>query len=128
MTDTDILFVGLDPSRMNLEGAPAGTTDAIQQGIDRSMRELSEAGYATRYCSLTEDDPHAEQAVRSALAERPVACVVIGAGLRLLPKHTVLFEALVSAVIEAAPHARLAFNATPGDAADAVRRQLGRGE
>jgi hypothetical protein len=128
MTDTDILFVGLDPSRMNLVGAPAGTADAIQEGIDRSMRELSDAGYSARYCSLAEDDPHAEQAVRAALAERPFACVAIGAGLRLLPKYTVLFEALVAAVIEAAPHARLAFNATPGDAADAVRRQLGRGE
>lgn len=125
MTNRDVLFVGLDPKLMDLEGLPVGTAEGIQQGIDRSMRELAEAGYAATYCPLAEGDPEAEQAARGALSKRPFACVVIGAGLRLLPKHTVLFEVLVAAVIEVAPGAKLAFNATPGDAADAVRRQLG---
>lgn len=128
MTDRTVLFVGLDPKLMNLDAAPAGTAENIQAGIDRSMRELAEGGYDASYCSLAEGDPNAEHVVRAALAERPFACVVIGAGLRLLPAHTALFEALVNAVVESAPGARLAFNATPGDAADAVRRQLGRGE
>jgi len=126
MTKGSVLFVGLDPRLMNLEGAPAGTADTIQQGVDRSMSELAEAGYMATYCSLAEDDPHAERAVRVALSEHPFAYVVIGAGLRLLPRHTILFEALVAAVIETASGTRLAFNATPGDAADAVRRQLER--
>ena len=124
MTDKHVLFVGFDPARMNLDEAPVGTAAQIQDGIDRSMQALEAAGYIATFCPLAEEGEDAEQIVRAQLQTRSFDCVVIGAGVRLLVKHTALFEALVNAVVEAAPGAKLAFNATPGDAADAVDRQL----
>jgi hypothetical protein len=49
---------------------------------------------------------------------------VVGAGLRVVPKMTGTFEAVMNAVRERAPKARLAFNLTPDDSADAAERQL----
>ena len=47
-----------------------------------------------------------KQPRRAALARRPVDVVVIGGGVRLDPAQTPALEALVNAVIEAAPGAR----------------------
>ena len=52
-------------------------------------------------------------------------CVMIGAGVRLNPKLTGLFEQLVNLVRQHAPQSRLCFNSGPYDTAKAVERQLG---
>ena len=51
-------------------------------------------------------------------------CVVIGAGVRLLPKSLFLFDAIVNAVHKAAPNTPIAFNTVPEDSADAAARWL----
>lgn len=117
-----VLFVGFDPATMALGDAPAGTAANIQAGIERSLTQLTELGHEVTWCPLNEGDDEAEALLRTRLQDRSPDCVVIGAGLRLIPKHTVLFEALVNAVVELAPQARLAFNASPADAAEAVQR------
>jgi hypothetical protein len=58
----------------------------------------------------------------AALAARPVDVVVIGGGVRLDPAQTPVLEALVNAVIDAAPGARVAFNTSPTDTAEAIGR------
>ncbi len=52
-------------------------------------------------------------------------CVLIGAGVRLNPKLTGLFEQLVNLIRQHAPQARLCFNSGPYNSAEAVERQLG---
>ncbi len=51
-------------------------------------------------------------------------CVVIGGGIRIPPKSLPLFELVINAVHRAAPGAKIAFNTTPQDSAEAVARQL----
>ena len=64
----------------------------------------------------------ARAAARAALAARPVDVVVIGGGVRLDSAETPVLEALVNAVIEAAPGARVAFNTSPTETAEAIGR------
>jgi hypothetical protein len=64
----------------------------------------------------------ASAAARTALARRPVDVVVIGGGVRLDPAQTSELEALVNAVIVAAPGVRIAFNTSPTDTAEAIGR------
>ena len=64
----------------------------------------------------------ASAAARAALAARPVDVVVIGGGVRLDPAQTPALEALVNAVIAVAPGARVAFNTSPTDTAEAIGR------
>ncbi len=49
----------------------------------------------------------------AALASKQYDCVVVGAGLRIVPKMTRIFEAVMNAVQEHAPRAKLAFNINP---------------
>ena len=51
---------------------------------------------------------------------------MVGAGLRIVPAMTPIFEAVINALREHAPEARLAFNLSPEDSADAAERQLSR--
>jgi len=64
----------------------------------------------------------ASVAACAALAARPVDVVVIGGGVRLDPSQTPVLEALVNAVIDAAPRARVAFKTSPIDTAEAIGR------
>jgi hypothetical protein len=59
-----------------------------------------------------------------ALRARNFDCVVIGAGLREPPERLLLFERIINLVHRLAPNASIAFNATPADTAEAVRRWI----
>ena len=67
----------------------------------------------------------AAESVVERLARDRFDCVTIGGGLRLIPKQTELFEAIVNAIHRGAPGARLAFTVKPDGTAEAVGRQLG---
>jgi len=58
------------------------------------------------------------------LTSRRFDCVVIGAGLREPPSRLLLFEQIINLVHALAPQARICFNATPADTAEAVQRWL----
>jgi hypothetical protein len=76
---------------------------------------------------LIRPDETAVPTVERQLASANYDCVVIGAGVRLPPRHLVLFEAVVNVVFRAAPAAAVAFNTIPEDSADAAARWLPRG-
>lgn len=50
--------------------------------------------------------------------------IVVGAGLRILPKQTPMFEIVMNVLHTSAPEAKLAFNVSPRDSAEAAERQL----
>jgi hypothetical protein len=66
----------------------------------------------------------AEATVAGYLAQTRFDCVVFGAGVRLAPAHTILFEKLINLVHERAPQTKLAFNTNPGDTGAAALRWL----
>jgi hypothetical protein len=56
------------------------------------------------------------------LASAKYDCIVIGAGVRLAPQRLADFEAVINAVLKAAPATAIAFNTRPEDSADAAAR------
>lgn len=48
----------------------------------------------------------------------------MGAGLRIVPKQTEMFEVVMNIIHTKAPQAKLAFNLSPDDSANAAERQL----
>jgi len=56
--------------------------------------------------------------------QTPYDCVMIGAGVRIVPSNFILFEQMVNVVHEHAPQARICFNQMPADIAEAVKRWL----
>jgi hypothetical protein len=68
---------------------------------------------------LTDLGKTAEAFVRDRLRQKQFDCILIGAGVRTIPKYFILFEKLINVVHEHAPQAKLCFNTKPSDTAEA---------
>ena len=121
-----VLLMGFDPETVDYAdpALPPGMTAAkIQAGIELALAQMAARGWTADLCSIR-PDATAVPTVERQLASASYDCVVIGAGVRLPPRHLVLFEAIVNAVRRAAPAAAIAFNTRPDDSADAAARWL----
>ena len=90
------------------------------------MKQFSERGWESDVGFFRPDEtagPAVERQLRSANYD----CVVIGAGVRLPPRHLALFEVVINAIRKAAPRATIAFNTRPDDSADAAARWVAAG-
>lgn len=127
MTKT-VLLVGIEPTAIDFsDPAFAATPDLdaakLQAGLHAAEAELNALGYDARWC-LTDVGDTAEAVLTDRLAAGSYDCVLVGAGIRTIPRHFALFEKLINVIHEHAPRARIAFNADPGDTAQAVQRWL----
>jgi len=123
-----VLIIGEKPDMVDFSdpAIPPGMDAAkVQAGLDAAMRALRERGHEAELALTTTAEAAAGE-VAAALAGKRFDCVVVGAGLRIVPAMTPIFEAVINALREHAPEARLAFNLSPQDSADAAERQLSR--
>jgi hypothetical protein len=81
------------------------------------------AGHRLDFC-LLRDDPSDIELIETTLRSRRWDAIVVGAGIRLQPKHHLLFERIVNIVHREAPGTPICFNTTPIDTADAVLRWI----
>jgi len=128
MTGKRVLGIGLDPYTIDFDshfyrGKPLNA-DVIAGGIKADEVRIRAMGYDFEWLLLDARGgaAAASAAARTALARRPVDVVVIGGGVRLDPAQTSVLEALVNAVIVAAPGVRIAFNTSPTETAEAIGR------
>lgn len=117
-----VLALGLDPACVDLEGMPQLTPEMIRAYIEAQLERVRQLGYAVESC-LVDRSPAAESTVARRLQSHRFDGVVIGAGLRA-PAELLLFERLLNLVHAHAPAARLCFNSSPADTAEAVQRWL----
>lgn len=121
-----VLIVGEDPSKIDFADPaipPGMSADKVMAGLNASVEDLRASGIDAELC-LVDLGETAEAVLTEHLGQRRYDCVVIGAGLRVVPKHLPVFEAVMNVLVEKGGGARLAFNNTPDDTADAARRQL----
>lgn len=122
-----IMVIGLEPSFLDFSEPPLASSglDAakIRGALERDAASLHALGHDAELC-LTDTGDTAAAVVSARLREKPFDFVVIGAGIRTLPKYFSLFEQLINVVHEHAPGARICFNTKPDDTADAVSRWL----
>jgi hypothetical protein len=115
-----VLALGLDPAFVELPESPSVTPDLVRAFIDAQLERLRGMGYEVTSCLVDLGDT-AESVTAEALKTRRFDCVVIGAAVRA-SERLLLFEKLLNVVHAHAPHAKLCFNTTPADTAEAVRR------
>ncbi len=125
VTAPRVLYVGLDPALVDFSAFPAMDASKLSAGIAGEIEKLRASGYETRWFPVDRGQT-AAAALGQELERHRYEAVVIGAGLRTLPEHFVLFEALVNVVHTKAPAARLCFNTKPTDTLEAIRRWLER--
>jgi len=117
-----VLALGLDPIYADYTQMPGLTPESVRAFIDSQIERVRGLGYDVVSC-LVDTGASAEMVTARRLAERSYDCVVIGAGLRAQPLLQ-LFERLLNLVHTMAPHAKICFNTTPKDTAEAVQRWL----
>jgi hypothetical protein len=117
-----VLALGLDPACADLSEFPELTPDLVRAFIDAQLERLRSLGYAVESC-LVDAGETAEAVAARQLQRRSFDCVMIGAGLRT-PSLLLLFEKLVNLIHEHAAHARICFNSSPADTAEAVQRWI----
>ncbi|MEU0970591.1 hypothetical protein ABZ357_36200 [Streptomyces sp. NPDC005917] len=121
-----MLNVGLDPALVDdapssRAAFPEVDAEAVRSGMAAGRARLEEIGFTVDVC-LLDYGRTAEAVYRAALAAKDYDIVLIGAGVRLDPELTPLFEVLVNITHELAPGAKLCFNVSPSTIAEAVQR------
>ena len=121
---TRILLLGLDPESVDYSDPslpPGMTAEKVRAGIAVALKQFSERGWESDVGYIRPDET-AGPAVERQLGSANYDCVVVGAGVRLPPRHLALLEVVINAIRKAAPAAAIAFNTRPDDSADAAAR------
>lgn len=121
-----VLIVGETPENMDFSdpAIPKGLTpEKIKEGLEESLNQLRGKGRVARLVYLDTKETALEQ-MAEALGWNVFDVIVVGAGLRIVPKQTEMFEVVMNVIRTAAPQAKLAFNLSPDDSAHAAERQL----
>ncbi|MGW2521400.1 hypothetical protein ACWC09_31160 [Streptomyces sp. NPDC001617] len=120
-----MLCIGLHPRGLDYSRMPDGLDEAaFTARVEAGNAALREAGFDTVQCWIDTSPDRAEVAVRKQLQERAFGLAIIGAGVRLLPENTLLFERLVNVLTEMAPSIRLCFNTAPENTVEVLRRWI----
>jgi len=121
MTKTSVLIIGMDPKYVDPVEIPGFTPEIVDAYIRQQIGRVGEMGFEVVECLMSPDDA-GENMVEAALAAKDFDCVLIGAGLREPAPLLLVFEKVLNAVHAHAPHAKICFNTSPADTAEAVQR------
>jgi len=121
MPKKNVISIGLHPDVVNYALFPGLTPEKLSHALKAQAEYLEKQGFNVTVC-LVDLGQTAEQTARAALLEKQYDVVVIGAGVRTPPPHLILFEKLINVVHECAPNAKICFNTTADDTAEAILR------
>jgi hypothetical protein len=103
-----------------------GSAEEIRAKLDADHTRIQRAGIT---CIELQLDPLDQEKglkdLEVLLREEKYDAIGIGAGVRLNPEHTVLFETMVNMCIRIAPSIPLLFNDRPGGSAETLERVFG---
>lgn len=124
MAKKKVLLLGIDPKFIDVNLATSTGWDAnrVKAVAQEENNKLTDLGYEPQICFIDLGET-AESVISDRLSRENFDCIMIGAGVRLVPQHTVLFEKIINAVHQKAPpSSKICFNTNPGDSVEAVLR------
>jgi hypothetical protein len=126
MTKKKVLLIGIDPKLIDssLATTTGWDTNRIQAAAQELNKKLMELGYKVQSCLIDPGgETTAESVVSDTLSREKYDCIMVGAGIRVLPQHTLLFEEIMNTIHQKAPpSSKLCFNTNPADTVEAVLR------
>ena len=126
MTKKKVLLTGLDPKLIDSSLANTAGWDAsrVQAAAQDAIKRLMELGFEVQTC-LVDFGETAESVVSDILSRERFDCIMVGAGVRALPQHTLLFEKIINTIHQkASPSSKICFNTNPTDTVEAVLRWI----
>jgi len=116
-----VVLIGWNPAVVDFTKWPDLTPEKLTAALEADKEKLNGPGYETTLLFIDAAET-ADKVVKNNLTAENYDCVLIGAGVRTVPEHFLVFEHLVNAVHEFAPNARICFNTNPSDTAEAAQR------
>jgi len=116
-----VLIIGFEPTLLDYATIPDLDATKVMAALKADETRLTGLGYEVELC-LHDLGETAATVVLNRLRQKQFDGVLIGAGVRTIPKYFILFEKLINVVHEHAPQAKLCFNTKPSDTAEAVQR------
>ena len=119
-----VLLVGLEPEIVDYSksSVPGLTAAKVRAAVEADSAKLETLGYSVKSLYVDEGKT-AEAVLTDALITSTYDCIMIGAGLRIVPPYFLLFEKLINIVHRHAPAStKICFNSNPADTAEAVKR------
>jgi hypothetical protein len=118
--------IGLDPDVIDYSSAdfaqfPGLSKEKLRAANDQNVAGLRAAGYHVDNC-LIDFGPAGADKARQWLETKRYDAVLIGAGVRLVPGNTLLFESIINAAHAAQPNCRFVFNRAAVATPDDIRR------
>ncbi|MFF2088293.1 hypothetical protein ACFVVM_31305 [Nocardia sp. NPDC058176] len=117
-----VLSIGLHPSAVDYSRYPGLDEATLTARIAAGESALRDAGFDIVSCQVPADPDAAEATLRECAAHANFRVAMIGAGVRMAPEHTLLFERLINVATDLAPGIRFCFNTSPETTIDALRR------
>ncbi|WP_040788332.1 hypothetical protein [Nocardia paucivorans] len=117
-----VLSIGLHPSALDYSRYPDLDEATLTARIHTGEAALRKAGFDIVSCQLPTEPEAAEKKLRECAAGGTFQVAMIGAGIRMAPEHTLLFEHLINTLADIAPGIRFCFNTSPETTVDALRR------
>ena len=106
---------------------PSPATSAIQTAVGVAMKKATEEGYKAEMYAVNTADVNHQENFQGFLKGRFWDGVMIGWGIRGVPEHTELFEALVNTVVaEVKPVPKFIFSLKPDTLIESIQRVLGK--
>jgi len=124
MARARVLLVGLDPDIVDYTKSPVPdlTAAKVRAAVEADSAKLETLGHSVK-ALYVDDGKSAETTLTDELTTSRYDCIMIGAGLRVVPPYFLLFEKLINVVHRHAPAStKLCFNSNPTDTAEAVKR------
>ena len=118
----NVLLVGLDPKHLDYTNLPFNE-ETLSAALKADEERINRLGYQATWC-LVDLGETAESVIRERLSANKYDCILVGAGLRTLPAHFLLFEKAMNLIHALAPEAKLCFNTNPSDSAEAIQRWI----
>ena len=123
MNGKKVVLVGWNPEIVDFSKWPGLTKEKLLRVLEDDRDKLRSLGYEADILFI-QDAESAYDTVINALNETTYDCVQIGAGVRTIEEHFIVFEKLVNAVHQGAPNAKICFNTNPSDTAESVQRWI----
>ncbi|MFJ8580662.1 hypothetical protein [Micromonospora sp. NPDC093277] len=117
-----VLSIGLHPSAVDYSRYPGLDEATLKARIEAGEASLRAAGFDIVSCQVPAAPDEAEAQVRACATAGSFRVAMIGAGVRMAPEHTLLFERLLNTLNEIQPAIKFCFNTTPETTIDALRR------
>jgi hypothetical protein len=125
MAKKKVLMIGIDPKLIdpNLSTATGWDANRVKAAAQDTNKRLMDLGYKVQGC-LVDLGETAESVVSDTLSREKFDCIMVGAGVRMLPQHTVMFEKIINTIHQKAPSSKICFNTNPADTVEAVLRWM----